>query len=118
MFHFLSYYRQVGNDTNLIQDAINLSLNLSLGDALPSVSTTLYPVHNASHEETVETSVEAEPHPSSSSAVAAHKPKSVRPAKRLRSHLPWMEVTGPTVNPSGGGFTAESNISIETKMIA
>lgn len=114
MFHFLSYYRQVGNDTNLIQDAINLSLNLSLGDALPSVSTTLYPVHNASHEETVE----AEPQPSSSSAVTAHKPKSVRPAKRLRSHLPWMEVTGPTVNPSGGGFTAESNISIETKMIA
>lgn len=88
----------VGNDTSMLANAINISLDLSMSD-LPAASSTIHPILSLSHEEEVETT---EPQPSTSAAVGSSL---VRPAKRLRSPLPSMEATGPSVRPSHGGFT-------------
>lgn len=87
---------EAASDTMSLANAINISLNLSLPNqspfVTPSASSTLNPILSLSHEEEVET----EPQPSTSNAVDV-RPAVVRPAKRLRSPLPLMETTGPTI---------------------
>lgn len=102
------HLQAAGNDTRMLADAINMSLNLSLDDT-PSASSTMHPILSLSHEEEVETT---EPQPSTSVAVDV-RPANVatatgRPAKRLRSPLPSMEAIGPTILPTAGGFNGQS----------
>lgn len=100
------------HDTIMLARAINMSLDLSGIDLPPSASSTMHPVLSLSHEEEVQTTMyeevdveveteEAQP----STSTAVETPAGVRPAKRARSPLPSMDVTGPTVTPSTGGFT-------------
>lgn len=50
------------------------------------------------------TSIAVEPVPSTSRAV----PSILNPSKRARSPLPSLEVTGPSITPSDGGFSGQS----------
>lgn len=82
-------------NTDAFVQAINLSLNLNELEA-PAASSTF--VHDVAALETVET-VETQ-EPSTSTATRA--------TKRGRSPLPTVEATGPSIQPSVGGFDGGS----------